>query len=385
MKLLNIVSSIDPSAGGVSEAVLQSSLMCKELGHEVELLTLDAPEAPFLRDFPLTVHALGPGKTGYAYTDKLVPWLREHASGYRAVIVNALWQYHSFGTWRALRKTKVPYFVFTHGMLDPWFKHAYPRKHIKKWLYWPWGEYRVLRDARGVLFTCEEERLLARQSFWLYKVNEIVAAFGTRTPPADERGALAEGFLAGRPNLRGKRLLLFLARLHEKKGCDLLVEAFARVAASSPALHLVMAGPDHTEMLPVLQAQATALGIADRITFTGMLRGDQKWGAFHASEAYLLPSHQENFGISVAEAMGCGLPVLISNKVNIWREIEADSAGYVSADTAAGTEGNLRRWLALDPSSKTRMQQAAKASFQKRFTVKAMAESLIAIVERQTV
>ena len=61
------------------------------------------------------------------------------------------------------------YFVFTHGMLDPWFKRTYPLKHLKKWLYWPWAEYRVLRDAQAVLFTCEEERILARQSFWLYK------------------------------------------------------------------------------------------------------------------------------------------------------------------------------------------------------------------------
>ncbi|MEB0151131.1 glycosyltransferase, partial [Pseudomonas sp. CCC2.2] len=83
------------------------------------------------------------------------------------------------GTWRALAKKKIPYFIFTHGMLDPWFKKNYPLKHLKKWLYWTWGEYRVLRDAKAVLFTCEEEKILARQSFWLYKANEVVTAFGT--------------------------------------------------------------------------------------------------------------------------------------------------------------------------------------------------------------
>ena len=74
-----------------------------------------------------------------------------------AVIINGLWQYHSFGAWRALRGTATPYYVFPHGMLDPWFKRSFPLKHLKKWLYWPWAEYRVLRDARAVIFTCEAE------------------------------------------------------------------------------------------------------------------------------------------------------------------------------------------------------------------------------------
>eukprot|EP01038_Epipyxis_sp_PR26KG_P002792 gene2792-3964_t len=76
-----------------------------------------------------------------------------------------------------------------------------------------------------------------------------------------------------------------------------------------------------------------------------MLRGEQKWGAFYSSEAYLLPSHQENFGIAVAEALGCGLPVLISDKVNIWREIDQARAGMVETDTVDGTERSLRHWL----------------------------------------
>jgi glycosyltransferase involved in cell wall biosynthesis len=383
VKILHVISSIDPRFGGVSEAVLQSSLMSRSLGHDTEILSLDAPDAAFLGDFPVPVHALGPAKTGYAYTDRLVPWLRRHAGEYRAVIVNGLWQYHTFGTWRALRGSGVPYFVFTHGMLDPWFKRAYPLKHARKWLYWPWAEYRVLRDARSVLFTCEEERRLARDSFWLYRVRETVAAFGTRTPPADPDGRLAAGFLDAHPELKGRRLLLFLGRLHEKKGCDLLIDAFARVAAFDPRLQLVMAGPDLTGWQATLQAQAAALGLAARVTFPGMLKDDTKWGAFHASEAYVLPSHQENFGIAVAEAMGCGLPVLLSDKVNIWREIQADGAGFVDTDSVDGCERTLRQWLALDEPGRATMRAAARASFHTRFTVKAMAQSLVDIIEAQ--
>src|SRR5262249_6303466 len=133
-----------------------------------------------------------------------------HAAAFDAVVVNGLWQYHGFGTRLALRRLDMPYHVFTHGMLDPWFKRAYPLKHLKKWLYWPWAEYRVLRDAAGVLFTSEEERLLARQSFWLYHAKEHVVAYGTSAPPQNG-DALREAFLATHPQLRGKRIVLFLS------------------------------------------------------------------------------------------------------------------------------------------------------------------------------
>ena len=154
------------------------------------------------------------------------------------------------------------------------------------------------------------------------------------------------------------------------------------MAALDSNLHLLMAGPDQTGLFAKLQAQARRLGIADRITWPGMLQGDMKWGAFYASEAFVLPSHQENFGIAVAEAMGCGLPVLISDKVNIWREIEADGAGIVNADTIEGTEKTLRQWLALDEDARQKMAEQAKVSFEQRFTVDAMANSLIATIQK---
>ena len=94
-----------------------------------------------------------------------------------------------------------------------------------------------------MLFTSEEECRQARESFWLYRAREAVVSYGTATPPADAAG-LRERFLASQPELRGKRVLLFLSRIQEKKGCDLLIEAFASVAEQEPALHLVMAGPD---------------------------------------------------------------------------------------------------------------------------------------------
>lgn len=379
VKLLHILSSVDPSGGGPMEGVLQRGVYLQQLGHRVEAVTLDDPSRAFLKEFPLKVYALGPARGSYGYSDKLVPWLRANARNYDAIVVNGLWQYHSFGAWRALKKLRLPYYIFTHGMLDPWFKRQYPLKHLKKWLYWPWAEYRVLRDARAVLFTSEEERLQARRSFWLYRANERVVAYGTRAPP-DNAAALRENFLAQHPELRGRRTLLFLSRIHEKKGCDLLIEAFAGVAAAQPDLHLVMAGPDQTGWVARLQAIAQERGVADKITWPGMLRADMKWGAFYSAEAFVLPSHQENFGIAVAEALGCGLPVLISDKVNIWREVQSHRAGLIAADTQQGTTNLLREWLEFTPAEREAMAHRARELFAAQFAVKAMAESLLAAI-----
>ena len=388
MKILHVISSIDPKGGGPIEGVKQLNVPVREHGVQIDVLTCDPPNAPYLNAFDLlttttttttTVYAIGPAYLGYAYAPKLLPWLKAHAHNYDAIIVNGIWQYHGFAVWRALAGTKIPYYVFTHGMLDPWFKHTYPLKHLKKWLYWPWAEYKVLRDARRVIFTCEDEKLLARESFWLYKTNEAVTSYGVSNPPANG-DMLATEFLNQYPQLQGKRLALYLSRIHVKKGCDLLIEAFAKVAKLDNSLHLLMAGPDQIGWVPKLQAQAEALGIADRITWPGMLQGELKWGAFYAAEDIVLPSHQENFGIVVAEALACGKPVLISNKVNIWREIDADGAGLVADDTLTGTIELFQRWLTMDLFEFTKMKEKTIPCFQNRFHVQKAAEQLLEII-----
>ncbi len=380
MRILHILSSVDPRAGGPMEGVRQRGLRLTHLGHSVEVVTLDDPTEDFLKAFPLKAHALGPSHGSYAYNARLVPWLKAHARDYDAVIIHGVWQYHSFGAWCALHKIGVPYYVFTHGMLDPWFKHAYPLKHLKKWLYWPWADYRVLRDARAVLFTSEEERLQARRSFWLYRAREQVVSYGTSAPPQDSL-PLRERFLAAHPELRGRRILLFLGRVHEKKGCDLLIRAFAEVASAEPALHLLIAGPDHSGWAARLQHMARELSVAERISWPGMLQADMKWGAFYSAEAFVLPSHQENFGIAVAEALGCGVPALISDKVNIWREVRSHGAGLVESDTVQGTLRLLRGWLDLSSEEREVMGERARELYRTRFTVNAMAQSLLDVVQ----
>ena len=382
VKLLHVMSGLDPNAGGPREGVCRRGVFLEAHGHSVSIVTLDAPDAPFLKDVPLKVFALGPSQSAMRYNSKLVPWLLAHAREYDAVIVNGLWQYQGIGTRRALRKLGMPYYLFVHGMLDPWFKHTYPMKHFKKWLYWLLGEYRVLRDAQAVLFTSEEERLQARRSFWLYRAAERVVAYGTSPPPPDTPELRAQ-FRSAFPELEGCRNFLFLSRIHEKKGCDLLISAFAKAARNEPALRLVMAGPANPALLADLKNLARERGIADRVVWPGMLQGEAKWSAFYNAEAFVLPSHQENFGIAVAEALGCGLPVLISDKVNIWREIVTDDAGLAEPDTQPGTDALLARWLDLPQQKRQDMRSNAKRCFETRFRVDAMAYDLLDVISGQ--
>ncbi|MBY0468292.1 MAG: glycosyltransferase [Burkholderiaceae bacterium] len=377
MRLLNAIRSVDPVHGGPAEGLRQSIAATRAMGHTEEVLTLDAPGDACVASYPTTVHALGPAHSNYGRAERLLPWLREHAGDYDAVVVHGLWQHHGLSVWRALRGGPVPYFVYPHGMLDPWFRQSYPLKHAKKLLYWWAAEFRVLRDASAVLFTAEEEQRLAAQTFWPYRVKPAVVGYGVAVADVMAR-VDAEVFCQQWPATRGKRIVLFLGRLHPKKGGDLLIEAFARVAARDPSLHLVMAGPDDRSGVRAgWENLALRSGVSDRVTFTGMLTGDVKWAALRAAEVFALPSHQENFGIAVVEALAMGVPVLISNKVNIWREIVADDAGFASSDTLAGTVDTLDAWLSLELPRRAAMRQHAVDCYQRHFHMTAAAQRLI--------
>jgi len=381
MKILHIVSSANPRDGGPIEGIKQRALVLTAMGHQIEIATLDDPSDPWISDISQKTYALGPSNGSYRFCPNLLPWLTENHKNYDSCFVHGAWQYHDIGSWKALHNTSTPYFVFTHGMLDPWFQRQYPLKHLKKSIYWLYAEHKVLRDAAAVCFTSEDEKILARRSFRPYRVVEEVVAYGTNAPTGDA-DAQKEAFRQICPETAGKSIYLFLSRIHEKKGCDLLIQAFAKFASQIPDIHLVMAGPDKTELKPTLQKLANDLGIGDKISWPGMLSGEVKWGAFRSAEVFSLPSHQENFGIAVVEAMACGCPVLISNKVNIWREIEADGAGIVENDDLAGAERMLGRWNALTASEKAQMREDAVASFKKRYETTDAAKSLIAVIEK---
>lgn len=383
--VLHIISASDPRGGGVIEGTRRFGEVWAAQGHRQDLLTLDAPGEDHLPDYPGRIIRLGPPRgrsplRRYRHAPAMVRWLRDHARDYDAVIVSGLWRYHARAAMLALGDGSVPYFVYTHGMLDPWFRTAGRLKVAAKQLSWWLAEGRLLAHAEAVLFTTEEEQRLADGAFWPYKADGVVIGHGTPDVTGDPAAQVA-AFRAAVPVLADRRFLLFLSRIHPKKGCDLLVEAFAGAAAADPGLDLVIAGPDQVGLVAGLRARAEALGVGDRVHFPGMLTGDVKTGAFRAAEAFILPSHQENFGIVVAEALACGTPVLISDKVNIWREVAADGAGIVAPDTADGTAALIAGWRALDEAQRAAMRSAARACFASRFDVVQAARNLMDLIE----
>ncbi|HSY37073.1 MAG TPA: glycosyltransferase [Acidobacteriaceae bacterium] len=382
MRILHIVGSINPAAGGPTEAI-RMIIRYRPPGYEAEVATLDSPDATFLSDFPFQVHALGNRKKSW-YSPRLVPWLTRNRHRFDGIIVHGLWEFTGLAALLAVAGHK-PFLVFTHGMLDPYFKRRYPLKHIKKWIYWILAQYWILRAASRVMFTTELERDLATKTFWLWHWNPMVVSYGAdpQLPDIDE---LVPAFYDRCPELNvedaGRRYLLFLSRIHPKKGCDLLLQAFAAVAPAHPDLHLIMAGPDATGMRKDLEQIVDRAGLAHRVHWPGMLKGDAKWGAFAVSDAFVLPSHQENFGIAVAEALACGRPVLISDQVNIAPEIEADGCGIVEPDTLKGTIHLLERWLALTPEEREAMQQQTKITFAHRYDMRRNSALILRIFER---
>ena len=346
-------------------------------GNEVEVATLDGvTDGPkgdgYQHLMGCPVHPCGPGRGNYGYAPKLEEWLKANYQRFDGVIVNGVWQYHGVATRKALSGRK-PYVVFSHGMLDPFFRDRYPLKHLKKLVYWLLEERRNLKDARAVCFTSEEEKRIAAEGFPFRQFRGVVVPYGTMGPSGDP-DTQRQSFLNAWPGLKGKKYLLFLGRIHPKKGCDLLLEAFA--AAAGPEMELVMAGPDESGWGEQLRGQAQGLNIAERVTWTGMLRGDEKWGAFYGAEAFILPSHQENFGIAVADALACGVIALISDKVNIAPDVLADGAALLESDTLEGTTRLIQRFVELVPEQKKTMRSMALASYRKRYALEGAAQGV---------
>lgn len=389
MRILSCIATANPAAGGPIDGIMRFSEQVARLGVVQEIVSLDHADDPWVASAPLTVHAIGRRRGGggplrrladhYRYAPGYLAWLRANLSRYDVALVHGLWNYSVSGASRVLPTHGIPYFVFAHGMMDPWFRRRYPIKHVGKQLTWLVAEGRLAARAQSLLFTCESERLLARGVFRGHHYRETVVSYGAAEPPpiiANDADLIATAL----PTLGDAPYLLFLSRIHEKKGCDLLIEAFARAVPSTSPLRLVIAGPDATGLQPRLEQLARARGVADRVIFPGPLYGDAKWAALRGAEAFVLPSHQENFGIAVAEALGCGTPVLISDQVNIWHEVVEGGGGLAAPDTIDGATNLLRRWLALDAKDRTVMRAAARQTFDARFNIRNTAPQLLAVL-----
>jgi len=381
MKILRVITSMNPENGGPCQGIRNSIPALQQIGIYNEVLSFDSPDASFLGKDSFVINAIGPAKGPYAYCPALHEWLLNNFSRFDAVIIHGLWQYNSFGTFAAWKKykrnnnTAPQLFIMPHGMLDPYFQKAKERKvkAIRNWIFWKLFESKVVNNATGVLFTCQEELLLARQPFTPYTpLRELNIGYGIPKPP-DFTDGMRLDFQKKCPEVNGKPYLLFLSRIHHKKGVDILINAYLQLKNEYNLPALVIAGPVDTTYGEEMKKLAS--GSLD-IFFPGMLTGNAKWGAFYGCEGFILPSHQENFGIAVVEAMASNKPVIISEQVNIWREIKDGNAGIIIQDTEEGVVSGLKKWAAFDNEEKVAKGKNAYTTFTKYFSVEQAAVNI---------
>lgn len=336
MKILHVITSMNPKRGGVCQVLrnLNPYLIEKEI--HVEIVSLDNEDDDFGIQDDFIIHKIGQGKTSYQYQPRLEKWLRDNALNFDCIVVHGLWQYPNYALNKAIRilkgqNKKVPKVVIMpHGMLDPYFQKSPERKWkaLRNEIVWSLIEKKCINEADIIFFTCDEEMRLAATTFKDYKPLKVAnVGLGIQPPPVNT-DSFKQAFYDKCPTIKGERYFLFLSRIDEKKGVDLLINAYNKLAGENSDLpNLVIAGPLETDYA---EAMVQLASDNQKIYFVGMLKDMAKWGAFYNCDAYLLPSHQENFGIAIVEAMACRKPVLITKNINIWSEIIKGQGGWIA-------------------------------------------------------
>ncbi len=384
IKILRVISSMHPSNGGPCQGIRNAIPYFQKAGIKTEVVCMDDENSDYSITDNFTVYKVGKGKTSYQYQSKLLQWLKNNILDYDFVIVHGLWQYHNYAVYKTIRllkkqNQKVPKVsIMPHGMLDPYFQKATERKWkaFRNKLVWNFIEKKCINQADAVFYTCDEEMRLAANTFKSYNPKKVFnVGYGIQKPP-EKRESLKEDFYKMYPEIKNKRYLLFLSRIHEKKGVDLLINTYNELFHKNNDLpDLVIAGPTTSEYA---QQMIKLSSHNPKIHFSGMLTGNAKWGAFYNCEAYLLPSHQENFGIAIVEAMACKKPVLITKNVNIWKEIHEGGGGWVfSFEENNGLKKNLSEIIEQSDESFTAKGRRAFETYQNNFDIEICANKFI--------
>ncbi|MEQ1885596.1 MAG: glycosyltransferase [Bryobacteraceae bacterium] len=314
MRVLHVLPSLAQSYGGPIRAVLDLSSRAQQFGLESEVLGCGPVSMP---DNPLgseLLHSVPLGSpASYCYSPQLRPWLRANLQRFDGVVIHGMWLYPGWATAMECATAGIPYACFPHGMLERWavFGQGF-WKAAKKTAYWQLRERSIIAGARCVFFTTRREQDLARQTFGLTSVQAILAPYGvdSTTSPvsAPDNSALAQP--------EGRKVVLFLGRLHPKKNADLLIEAWIQAQLPSD-WHLVIAGSGETDYTNRLKQMVENGGVSNNVHFAGFVAGRDKLYLLQRASWFVLPSFQENFGLTVLEAITNGCPVAISDQVFI--------------------------------------------------------------------
>lgn len=370
---LEVVSHTNPRYGGLSTAVPRLGLSLETSGYDVSLAAFCAPGENFRPE------GYADARVSFWPTSRR-QWLRSGTlRGQFAEAVHAADGVHIHGLWemstavasRRARREGRPYVLSAHGMLEPW---ALANKGLKKKLYATLLERSHVAGAACLhaLTTAEAQQ---------YR------DFGARGPIAVVPNAVQvpaqaspDPFLEAFPQLRGRRLVLFLGRLHPKKGLDLLAEAWLQVGHQHPDAVLVLAGPDSEATQAKLEARLGAEIVAGRVVFTGMLGGAMKWSALAAAELFVLPSFSEGLSMSVLEAMGAGLPVLVTHACHM-PEVTGVGAGWEIDAAAEPLAEALEEILTRSPEQNSATGERGALLIAKRYSPVRVAEQMGALYQ----
>lgn len=358
MRVLHVIPSVDERSGGPAAAILP---MCRSLlaeGVEVLLVTTDAGmrrESSQARDdkgVPMMVFTSQLGES-FKYSRPLATWLRENIRNFGVAHIHAVFNHSSIAAAHACRKASVPYVVRPLGTLDPW---SMAQKALRKRVFWQVSGKGMLRRAAAVHYTSEAEKRATEELFGLN--HGRVIALGTDGESSNGKAQLAECF----PSLASEPYVLAMSRLHPKKGLDVLLDAFLTLVDEPgwQGWRLVIAGDGPPEYVSKLKRKAETSSQRERIIFTGWLEGQEKAAVLGGASLLVLPSYQENFGLSVMEALSNSVPVLISPHVDLADEVHSARAGWIAQVNEDDLACELRQALG-DEEELERRGRAGKA------------------------
>jgi glycosyltransferase involved in cell wall biosynthesis len=360
--------------GGAVTAALGMAEALSRAGVEVRLAATDHghPE-PVHGGFDLRLFACR--FCPWRWAPSMGRWLAREVAWADMVHVHTVWTYPTLAAARACGRRGVPYILRPAGMLEEW---SMGRRPWKKGLYARLVEAETIRRANALHWTTEREQ---EQSVrWATGRPGLVVPLGLPRaayedlPPATSLGRRF-------PALQGRRVLLYLGRVHPKKQPEVAIRALAQVRREHPDAVLVVAGPGERRYLGALAALAEAQGVAGAVHFLGMLRGPEVQEAYSGASVFVLPSLQENFGLAAAEAMAAGCPVVVSPQVALAPLVSSHAAGRVAEANVPAVADAIGGLLADEPGRRAAGEHARSLVLQ-RFTWPAVAAELIRAYER---
>lgn len=309
----------------------------------------------------------------YKVSLPLMKWLGEHAGDYDVIHAHAVFSFSTIAAARAAAKHGVPCIVRPLGVLNRWGMEQ-RRRWVKHWSF-VLLDRPLLRKAACIHYTSGREKEEAARLD--LRTREAVIPLGIDTTPFD-RAVGPDAFFGAHPSARDSRNILFMSRLDRKKGIELLLEAFARVRTMHSDLKLVLAGDGEDSYVTGLQRLAERLGVTGDLIWTGFLKGDDKLAAMAASVMFVLPSHSENFGIALLEAMAAGLPCIASDQVALAVDVAEEQAlQVVPCESGALAEAICS--LLKNPDASRDMGRRAAALVRRSYSLGAMGRSLEAL------